>query len=65
MLEYLSHVLLYVLGALSVIVGFLLYPKVNARNNVHTEAEETPDERERKLAEQWENMLNYDGNIKE
>lgn len=65
MLEYLSHVLLYALGAFSVICGFLLYPKVNARKNVHTEVEETPDERERKLAEQWENMLNYDGNIKE
>lgn len=65
MLEYLSHVLLYVLGALSVIGGFLLYPKVNGLKNVHIEAEETPDERERKLAEQWENMLNYDGNIKE
>ena len=65
MLEFLSHVLLYVLGALSVIGGFLLYPKVNAGKNAHTEVEETPDEWEKKLAEQWENMLNYDGNIRE
>ena len=65
MLEFLSHVLLYVLVAFSVIGGFLLYPKVNAGKNVHTEVEEMPDERERKLNEQWENMLNYDGNIRE
>ena len=63
-MEFLACVLTYVLGAFSVIAGFYLYPQIKREKNIPLE-ELKPDERERKLNEQWENMLNYDGNIRE
>ncbi len=62
-MTFLIAFLAYILGVCSVIVSFYFYPKIKREQTV--EETSIPDEKEEKLKEQWDNLLNYDGNIRE
>lgn len=63
-MEFVACVLIYVLGSASVICGFYISQKMKKDVHIRVEPEKIDDKEER-INQQWQNMLNYDGDAKE